>query len=228
MSAGQAATSGGRVPSANRRSRARSRKRARRALDAQAGADAGARAAPPGRNAGARSASAASERPPRRESRRETKNARKRSGASHDARAATGIVGSARALGERPPAPWHPLPLSEILILVGAVAAVIGLSDGAHATLLVGVGAVVLGTGEVTVREHLSGYRSHALVLAVLPVVVIDTAVAFAVAAVINPVPVALKVGVLVLDVPLLAFLYRLLRDRFVAARRERVFSGAR
>ena len=32
---------------------------------------------------------------------------------------------SLKAAGERPQAPWHPLPLSELLILVGAIGAVV-------------------------------------------------------------------------------------------------------
>ena len=57
--------------------------------------------------------------------------------------------------GERPQAPWHPLPLSELLILVGAIGAVVGLR-GVHlpqATrrlLLAGIAAVAIGTLEVT------------------------------------------------------------------------------
>src|SRR5205807_4648616 len=37
---------------------------------------------------------------------------------------------SPRGVGERPQVPWHPLPLSELLILVGAIGAAIGFSRG--------------------------------------------------------------------------------------------------
>jgi hypothetical protein len=153
-------------------------------------------------------------------------------GVSGDPRGdARGILGGTLAVGERPQAPWHPLPLSELLILVGAIGAVVGLSRGeSHGgpALFAGLAAVVLGTGEVTLREHLSGYRSHALLLSLLPVIALDTALAFAAAAFITPVPVGLKVAVLGLDLPLLAVLFKLLRARFLDARRERVFAGRR
>jgi hypothetical protein len=135
------------------------------------------------------------------------------------------------ALGERPQAPWHPLPLSELLILVGAIGTVVGLSRGESQggpALIAGIAAVLLGTVEFTLREHLSGYRSHALILSLLAVIALDTALAFAAAAFITPVPVALKVALIGLDLPLLAFLFRLLRARFADARRERVFTSGR
>ena len=61
------------------------------------------------------------------------------------------------AVGERPQAPWHPLPLSELLILVGAVGTVVGLSRGESGipVLFAGLVAVLIGTVEVTLREHL-------------------------------------------------------------------------
>src|SRR5437899_5487427 len=62
--------------------------------------------------------------------------------------------------GERPPAPWHPLPLSELLILAGGVAFVLAVSrlrngpSSGGPLLLAGILAVALGTIEVTWREH--------------------------------------------------------------------------
>jgi len=130
-------------------------------------------------------------------------------------------------VGERPPAPWHPLPLSELLILVGAIGAVVGLSRGiSHgaAPLIAGLVAVVIGTLEVTLREHLSGYRSHTIMLAVLPVIVLDTALVLLV----TPFGTGVRLALLVLDVALFALLYKLLRARFLDARRERVFTRGR
>ena len=40
-----------------------------------------------------------------------------------------------------------------------------------------GIAAVLIGTVEVTLREHLSGYRSHTLILALLPAIVLYTAI---------------------------------------------------
>jgi hypothetical protein len=124
--------------------------------------------------------------------------------------------------GERPPPPWHPLPLSELLILLGAIGVVVGLSSNglAHGgpPLFAGLGAVILGTLEVTLREHLGGYRSHTLLLALLPVIVFHSAVVIVVAALAS-VPAALNVGLLVIDAALFALLFKVLRVRFLDAR---------
>lgn len=131
----------------------------------------------------------------------------------------------------RPQAPWHPLPLSELLILVGAIGTVVGLSrakDGISAagpTLLAGVAAVMIGTVEVTLREHRSGFRSHALILSVLPVIVFHSAVVLIVDA-FTTVPRALSLGLLVVDALLFAALFKLLRARFTDARRKRTFAA--
>jgi hypothetical protein len=136
------------------------------------------------------------------------------------------------SVGERPQAPWHPLPLSELLILVGAIGTVVGLvlrKGASHGgpPLFAGLGAVLIGTVEVTLREHLSGYRSHTLILTLLPVIVFHTAVILIVAA-LTKVPQALNVGLLLVDVALGTLLFKLLRARFLDARRERTFTGRR
>jgi hypothetical protein len=139
-----------------------------------------------------------------------------------------------QSLGERPRAPWHPFPLSELLILVGAVATIVafgklkhGLASGG-ATLVVGVVAVLVGTVEFTMREHRSGYRSHTILLSTIPAVVVYTGTLLVLSAFVSPLPAALKVAPLVLAVPVFALLFRLLRARFADARRERVFAGDR
>jgi hypothetical protein len=139
-----------------------------------------------------------------------------------------------QSLGERPRAPWHPFPLSELLILVGAVATIVafgklkhGLASGG-ATLVVGVVAVLVGTVEFTMREHRSGYRSHTVLLSTIPAVVVYTGTLLVLSAFVSPLPGALKVAPLVLAVPVFALLFRLLRARFADARRERVFAGDR
>jgi hypothetical protein len=131
---------------------------------------------------------------------------------------------------DRPRAPWHPLPLSELLILVGAIGAAIGFSRGVShgaAPMFAGLAAVLIGTLEFTLREHLSGYRSHAILIAVLGVAVFHSAVALSVAAFTN-VPRTLNVALIAVDVALFAVLFKLLRSRFLDARRERVFAGGR
>jgi uncharacterized membrane protein len=139
-----------------------------------------------------------------------------------------------QSLGERPEAPWHPFPLSELLILIGAIATVVGLTKLKHglasggATLIVGVVAVLAGTVEFTLREHRSGYRSHTILLAAIPAVVVYTGTLLVLSAFVSPIPSALKVAPLVLALPVFALLFKLLRGRFKDARRERVFAGKR
>jgi hypothetical protein len=157
-------------------------------------------------------------------------------GAGHARAARRGGVESTRgfkdpqSLGERPEPPWHPVPLSELLILAGAIGTVVGLSRGiSHGgpPLIAGLAAVVIGTAEVTLREHLSGYRSHTLILALLPTIAFHSAVVLIVAA-FTTTPRALNVALLFVDAAIFAFLFKLLRARFQDARRERVFAGRR
>jgi hypothetical protein len=136
---------------------------------------------------------------------------------------------TAPTYGERPRAPWHPLPLSELVILVGAIATVIGLaaasrhgiSDGGPA-LLAGLVAVALGTIEVTLREHLSGYRSHTIMLALLPVLIFHSLTLLAVSQLTTP-PRLLNVGLFAIDIAMFFVMFRLLRARFLEARHARV-----
>ncbi len=127
--------------------------------------------------------------------------------------------------GSRPAAPWHPWPLSEMLILVGAVGAAVGLARLGHGgissggpVLFAGLGAVVLGTIEITWREHNAGYRSHTLLLALLPVVVMHTAIVLGLAA-FTTVPRLVNVGLLALDAAVFAVLFKLQRARYLDAR---------
>ena len=138
-----------------------------------------------------------------------------------------GTLSDMLPLGERPHAPWHPLPLSELLILFGAIGFFFGLKSGLSnggPPLIAGLVAVLVGTVEVTLREHLSGYRSHAILLAALPVIVLDTALVLLIA----PIGAGVKVALLLFDAALFAFVYKLLRARFIDARRERVLAGGR
>jgi hypothetical protein len=67
----------------------------------------------------------------------------------------------------RPNPPWHPVPVSEIAMLAGAVALVVGLFRGPDpAALAVGIAAMALGVVELSLREHRAGYRQHTLLLA--------------------------------------------------------------
>ena len=133
------------------------------------------------------------------------------------------------SFGERPRPPWHPWPLSEILIFVGAIGTLVGFArkEGGHAVLIAGLAAVMIGTLDFTIREHLSGYRSHTAMLASIPTALFHGAAALGLFAAGAPrvswvlVPVAI-------DVPLFWFLFRTLRVRFQDARRERIFQAGR
>jgi hypothetical protein len=137
---------------------------------------------------------------------------------------------TAPTYGGRPRAPWHPLPISELLIFVGAIGAALGLSKLGHGlssgapALLAGLGAVALGTIEVSLREHRSGYRSHTTMLALMGVLVFDSIVVFGITS-LTTVPRLFEVGLLALDIALFALLFKLLRARFLDARHARVIS---
>ena len=76
---------------------------------------------------------------------------------------------------ERPKAPWHPVPLVELAALAGIVLLVVGLfnyeEESGRAMI---AGGLVLGSLaglDTALREHFSGYRSHAMLLAALPAI---------------------------------------------------------
>ena len=82
---------------------------------------------------------------------------------------------------DRPPAPWGSFPLSELVILAGIVVIFWGLfSGGDQGNERVGAGLVLasLGGGELALREHLGGYRSHSSLLAGVAAFVAVTVVA--------------------------------------------------
>ena len=76
---------------------------------------------------------------------------------------------------ERPKAPWHPFPLVELCVALGLALLVWGFftADAASGRVLLVCGMVLASLGglETALREHFTGYRSHALLLAALPAV---------------------------------------------------------
>ena len=72
-------------------------------------------------------------------------------------------------LEEAPKAPWHPFPLVELSILAGLVLIGVGFASDPgepRATLLFGGLALVsIASLELSIREHLAGYRSHTTLL---------------------------------------------------------------
>jgi hypothetical protein len=125
----------------------------------------------------------------------------------------------ARTLGERPSGLFGGLPVSELAILVGIVGLVIGWLDHNGTALIAGAAACGLGVLEVTAREHFSGFRSHATLLAAVPALVAITLVA-----VLAGVP-RDRVLVLLPGVPVFLLCVVLLRRSFEGARHQRVIS---
>ena len=76
----------------------------------------------------------------------------------------------------RPDAIWAPFPLTEIGMGVGLVLFLIGFA-GAPALLLTGVAVLVVVVAELCLREHFAGFRSHSILLAMLPVTTIHLGV---------------------------------------------------
>jgi hypothetical protein len=91
---------------------------------------------------------------------------------------------AARPRDERPRAPWHPFPLVEICVLIGLVLLIGGLirwdDPGGREMLVAGMLLASLGGLDTALREHFAGFRSHALMLAALPAVVIAGVLFFA------------------------------------------------
>jgi hypothetical protein len=84
---------------------------------------------------------------------------------------------------ERPAPPWGNVPLSELVILIGIVVMVWGFLSGAdrgEERVAAGLLLASLGGGELALREHLAGYRSHSALLAGVAAFAVVTAVALA------------------------------------------------
>jgi hypothetical protein len=72
-------------------------------------------------------------------------------------------------IDERPPAPWGNFPLSELLVLGGIVLMAWGLatwSGNGNTRFAAGLVLASLAGLEISLREHLAGYRSHTTLLA--------------------------------------------------------------
>jgi hypothetical protein len=84
------------------------------------------------------------------------------------------------SLHERPAAPWGSFPLSELVIFLGIVLILLGAVQGSDGARFIAAGLVIagLGGGELALREHMAGYRSHSSLLAGAATLVAVTAVA--------------------------------------------------
>jgi hypothetical protein len=84
---------------------------------------------------------------------------------------------------ERPAPPWGSFPLSELVILIGIVVMIWGFVSGAdegEERVAAGLLLASLGGGELALREHLAGFRSHSALLAGVAAFAVVTAVALA------------------------------------------------
>jgi lysylphosphatidylglycerol synthetase-like protein (DUF2156 family) len=82
------------------------------------------------------------------------------------------------AAGEqRPKAPWHPVPLVELCVLAGIVLIVVGFIDfqDRQGRILLALGLVLASLAglDTAVRDHFAGFRSHTMLLAGVPAVLV-------------------------------------------------------
>ncbi len=107
--------------------------------------------------------------------------------------------------------------MSEFAIFAGAVALIIGVLRHGGPALVGGVVLCLLGVTEVTAREHLSGYRSHTVLLAAIPAVIAEFLI---VATVGTP---AIRVLLIVPVAAVFGACAWFLRRRFLVARQARL-----
>lgn len=82
---------------------------------------------------------------------------------------------------EAPQAPWAPVPLTEICMFFGLVLLGVALIGGGGSRgLMLGFGLtlVTLATLELSLREHLAGFRSHSALLAGICAIAVTVPVA--------------------------------------------------
>ena len=121
-----------------------------------------------------RRASGASPAPRRGRSPRRRRDERAERQAQTAQRASSAAAATLGREGERPESPFGGLPVSELAILLGLIASVVGFIQGGGPALIVGLIVCALGVIEITAREHFSGYRSHTALLAAIPAVALE------------------------------------------------------
>ena len=147
-------------------------------------------------------------------SQRREERAQRQAQAASQSRAASRQLGS---VGERPKSPFDPVPVSELAILIGGIGLIAGFFTGGGAAVIVGAVVCALGVLEFTVREHISGFRSHTTLLAAVPAVLVEALIAA-----IFGTP-KQRILVLLPAIPVFALGFFLLRRQFQAARHARV-----
>lgn len=116
------------------------------------------------------------------------------------------------AADERPPAPWGSIPLVELVVLVALVMLVVGFAvRGERGAVMIAVGLALgaLAGLELSIREHLAGYRSHTLLLSGAPAVAVLAVLAYLVPSVWLPAALAAAVAVFALAAWLLTGVFR-------------------
>lgn len=147
--------------------------------------------------------------------RREERSQRERAAAREQRSRAVSPLG---AYGEPPPGRFGGVPVSEIAIFAGAVSLIVGLVQGGGPALIVGFIVCALGVVEVTSREHFSGYRSHAALLAAIPSVGVELGLVAALGASAKH-----RLILVLAVVPVFVGLLWFLRRRFTIARQARL-----
>ncbi len=115
----------------------------------------------------------------------------------------------------RPDAIWAPFPLTEIGMAVGIVLFFVGFATGgSHGAWLLVIGVVLLTivVAELCLREHFAGFRSHSILLGLLPVTAVHMLVVLAITSGWR------GAAVLVVDLALAGGLAWWLRGRFAVA----------
>jgi hypothetical protein len=121
------------------------------------------------------------------------------------------------SIGERPESPFGGLPISEFAIFVGIVGLIIGAITGEGTAIAVAALVCGLGVVEITAREHFTGFRSHATLLAAVPAVIVEGALNQFVAPLHNNKALLLPV------IPVFTACFWLRRKSFARARHARV-----
>jgi hypothetical protein len=109
------------------------------------------------------------------------------------------------------------VPVSEFGIFAGIILLVVGMIKHGGPALEVGIVVMALGVTEVSAREHFTGFRSHATLLALMPAVVLESLYALVIG-----VP-NQRILLLAPVIPIFLLSYWLLRRHFRVARHARV-----
>lgn len=131
-----------------------------------------------------------------------------------------------RATADRPPGLFGNWPVSELIIVVGVIIFVVGFSqgpsNGGESRIVAGIALCAIGVLEFTIREHVTGFRSHTVLLAGVPAVVIH-----GITVLIAPKGSAFLYVVLVPDMISYALAFQVLRGVYKRAEAKREITKA-